>query len=250
MDLSGNLLVVNFKTYDEATGDNALELLRVCDKVAAETGVTIVAAPSLLDLEGCCSTANDEGLDNVVIFSQHSDPDFRQGKPGNNTGRILTRKLKEIGVAGSILNHSERKLTHRLDDGMSVSIIESRVKSLKDEDLTSIVCCGFDDKDLTNEEGKLLAALEPDYIAVEPPELIGGDVSVTTKPELITEFVSVVSEVNPNVSILTGAGVKNGEHAKKACELGTKGVLVASGIIKPKQVSQQEALSEMASGLK
>lgn len=250
MDLSGNLLVVNFKTYDESTGDNALELLRVCDRVASESGVDIVAVPALLDLERCCRTAKEEGLNDVVIFAQHVDPSFKEGKLGNNTGRILAAKLRELGVQGSLLNHSERKLTRRAGEDMDVGEIKARVSALKAEGLKSIVCCGWEAQDLTVKEGKLIAASKPDYIAVEPPEMIGGDVSVTTKPELITGFVKAIMDVDKNIGILTGAGVKNGEHAAKAIKLGTKGVLVASGIVKPKEGAQEEALTEMAGGLK
>ena len=90
------------------------------------------------------------------------------------------------------------------------------------------------------EEAKALATLSPTFIAVEPPELIGGDISVTTAdPEIVSGTPQVVKQANANVRVLCGAGVKNGEDVAKAIELGTEGVLLASGVTKaedPKSV--------------
>jgi triosephosphate isomerase len=83
------------------------------------------------------------------------------------------------------------------------------------------------------EEAKALAKLGPTFIAVEPPELIGGDISVTTAdPSIVSDTVSAVKSVNPDVRILCGAGVKNGNDVAKAIELGAEGVLLASGVTK------------------
>ena len=40
-------LFINFKTYHEATGSNAVELALLCEKLSAGTGKTIVVVPSL-----------------------------------------------------------------------------------------------------------------------------------------------------------------------------------------------------------
>ena len=70
-------------------------------------------------------------------------------------------------------------------------------------------------------------------VAVEPPELIGGDVSVTSvDPRIVSDTVEVVNSINPEVTTLCGAGVKNGMDVAKAIELGTSGVLLASGVTK------------------
>jgi len=70
-------------------------------------------------------------------------------------------------------------------------------------------------------------------IAVEPPELIGGDISVTSAdPTIVSNTVSLVNSVNPQVVTLCGAGVKNGQDVSTAIELGTSGVLLASGVTK------------------
>ena len=85
------------------------------------------------------------------------------------------------------------------------------------------------------EQAKKIASLNPTMIAVEPPELIGGDISVTTAdPDIIKNTVEAVKSVNPNVDVLTGAGIKNGMDVEMAIKLGTVGVLLASGVTKAK----------------
>jgi triosephosphate isomerase len=115
------------------------------------------------------------------------------------------------------VNHSENRL--RLAD------IEHVVERLSGCELDSVVC--------TNNAtvSRAAAAVHPTFVAVEPPELIGGDISVTTAdPEIVSYSVELVKSVAPDVRVLCGAGVKNGDDVRKALELGTEGVLLASGV--------------------
>ena len=96
------------------------------------------------------------------------------------------------------------------------------------------------------DEAKELAKLGPTYIAVEPPELIGGDISVTTAdPDIIKSTVDAVKSVNENIRVLCGAGVKNGNDVKMALSLGAEGVLLASGVTKAEDPS--EILNDLVS---
>jgi triosephosphate isomerase len=90
------------------------------------------------------------------------------------------------------------------------------------------------------------ATLRPNFIAYEPPELIGGDVSVTSaEPSIISD---VVKACNPkNVRVLVGAGVKTSEDARKSIELGADGVLIASGIVKAREPAK--ALNAIIHGI-
>jgi len=91
-----------------------------------------------------------------------------------------------------------------------------------------------------------VAALGPDYVAVEPPELIGTGIPVSkAKPEVITDTVELVKKVNPEVKVLTGAGISSGEDVKKALELGSVGVLLASGVTKAKD--PEKAIRDLVS---
>ena len=92
------------------------------------------------------------------------------------------------------------------------------------------------------------ASFSPNFIAVEPPELIGGDISVTTAdPDIISGSVNAVKDINKNIKVLCGAGVKNGRDVAKSIELGASGVLLASGIVKAKDKGR--VIRDLASGL-
>jgi triosephosphate isomerase (TIM) len=223
-------IVVNFKTYQEATGKRALALARICDEVAEEFNANIVVAVQAADIR---LVASEVG---IPVFAQHIDG----VKYGSATGWVLPEAVAEAGAKGTLINHSERKLT--------VEEIGPRLLRAREANLTTIVCSGMKTTEDTILETRRIASLGPDYIAAEPPELIGGDVSVTTRPHLITAVVEAVTAVDPRVGVLTGAGVKTGEHVRDAIRLGTKGVLLASGVTKAKD--PKAALIDLAKGLK
>jgi len=204
-------LVVNFKTYMEATGKRAIELAKVAEDVSRETGVTIIVAPQFTDIEPVSKTVD------IPVFSQHMDA----VKPGAHTGHVLAEAVKSAGADGSLLNHSERRIN-------PPEIAES-VKLCAEADLRSLVCAD------TTEASVGIAKMIPDMIAIEPPELIGTGISVSkARPELITESVNEIRRLTRRVKVLCGAGVTSAEDVSKALELGSEGVLVASGIVKSK----------------
>ena len=207
------IILVNFKTYLEATGKKSLEIAKAAEKVSLETEVCIGLAPQFADITPTASFTA------VPVFAQHIDPI----KPGSFTGHILPEAVKEAGAVGTLINHSERRL--KLAD------IDATITRAREVGLISVVC--------TNNAAvsAAAAALKPDVIAVEPPELIGSGIPVSkAKPEVVTGTVELVKQVNPNVVILCGAGITKGEDVAAALELGTEGVLVASGIVKAKDV--------------
>ncbi|RLI36998.1 triose-phosphate isomerase [Candidatus Bathyarchaeota archaeon] len=204
-------ILVNFKTYSEATGRRALELAKKAEKVSLESEVCIGVAPQFVDIPTIASEVE------IPVFAQHIDPI----KPGSFTGHVLPEAVKEAGAVGTIINHSERRL--RLAD------IDEAVKRAREVNLASVVCTNNADVSAS------AAALKPDMIAVEPPELIGTGIPVSrAKPEVVTGTVELVKRINPDVIILCGAGITSGEDVAAALRLGTEGVLVASGIVKAK----------------
>jgi len=195
----------------EATGKRAIELAKVAEDVSRETGVTIIVAPQFTDIEPVSKTVD------IPVFSQHMDA----VKPGAHTGHVLAEALKSAGADGSLLNHSERRI--------NPSEITESVKLCAEADLRSLVCAD------TTEASVGIAKMMPDMIAIEPPELIGTGISVSkARPELITESVNEIRKLNRGVKVLCGAGVTSAEDVSKALELGSEGVLVASGIVKSK----------------
>jgi triosephosphate isomerase len=203
------LIVINFKCYEAGTGSNALKLAKICDFVSKEHGVEIAIAPQFTDIYRISQEVD------IPILSQHLDPI----EPGAFTGHISARSIKEVGVVGTLINHSERRL--KLDE------IEKCVSIAKKYRLVTI-CCSSD-----VDESKKITNFSPDFIAYEPPELIGTGISVSqTKPEVVVQTVNEVKRINPIVEVLCGAGITDGEDVKKALELGTVGILVASGVVK------------------
>jgi triosephosphate isomerase len=209
--LRGLLLIVNFKTYIEATGKRAIELAKVAEEVSRDTGVTIIVAPQFTDIEPVSKTVD------IPVFSQHID----SVKPGAHTGQVLAEAVKSAGAEGTLLNHSERRInTSEIDDTM---------KLCSDADLLSLVCAD------TTQASVNIAKMLPDMIAIEPPELIGTGISISkARPELITESVRQIRKVNHRVTVLCGAGVTTAEDVSKALELRSQGVLVASSVVKSK----------------
>jgi triosephosphate isomerase len=215
------LILVNFKTYSEATGKKAVELAKKAEKVSLETKVSIGVAPQFTDIAAVASSTK------IPVFAQHVDPI----EPGSHTGHVLADAVKEAGAMGTLINHSERQL--------KLSDIDMAVRVAREKKLVSVVCAN------NQTVSAAAAALKPDIIAVEPPELIGTGIPVSkAKPEVVLNTVKLVKEVNPKVTVLCGAGISHGEDVTAALRLGTQGVLVASSIVKAKD--QYRILREFA----
>ena len=204
------LIVVNFKTYSSAHGANAEMLAKfMAEADATCDSADFVAVVSAFDLASVKAAAP-----NLQVWAQHLDPvGF-----GSNTGWLHPETAIERGATGTIINHAEHKV--------SIDHVKNLLAQLPDG--FPVCACAAD-----LDEAKALAALGPTMIAVEPPELIGGDISVTTAdPEIVSGTANLVKSVNPDVRVLCGAGVKNGDDVAMAIQLGTEGVLLASGVTK------------------
>jgi len=206
---SNPAVIVNFKVYSEVEGVKALELAEICAKVAEETGANLVVCPPMVELSYVADQVE------IPVYSQNVDP----RKPGSGTGFTTPSLVKSAGASGTLINHSEHK--------QPASDVGSCVQLCKDLNLVTCVCAD------TVDIAKDLAQFSPDYIAVEPPELIGGDISVTTaNPGIVSGTVEAVKSVDKKIKVLCGAGVKNGGDVKTAVDLGAEGVLLASGVVK------------------
>ena len=217
------LIVVNFKTYETAMGAKAVELAKAMER-ASNSNVRMVAVVSAFDLHSV-----QQAAPTLEIWSQHLDP---VGK-GSFTGWLQPDNAIERGAKGTIINHAEHKVN-----------IE-HVKELMNQLPSSfpICACAADVN-----EAHQLAELGPTFIAVEPPELIGGDISVTTAdPTIVSDTVTAVQSINPDVRVLCGAGVKDGDDVRTAVELGAHGVLLASGVTKAENV--EDVLANRVAGL-
>lgn len=216
-------VMINYKTYDQASGHDAEELTKIAHEVMKETGKSICACPQAPDLYRCSQ-------EHIPILAQHEDTEL----PGGHTGKITIKSIKENGCVGSLINHSENRIEFEK--------INQLIHMLRQEELISVVCV----RDV--HEATAIAKLHPDVIAIEPPELIGGDVSVTSaNPNIVSDAVNAVETINEDIIVLCGAGVKTGEDVTRAIELGASGVLIASGVTKAQD--KKAALLDLVSGL-
>lgn len=223
-ELKTPVLFLNFKTYKESSAENALSLAKLAEQAFNETGKQIVLVVQALDLQKIAGSVK------IPVFVQHIDPTGQ----GSFTGKISPENAKLSGAVGTILNHAEYKLSN--------SLLEESIKKAKESGLKVMACAE------TIERAKQIASFSynPDFIAVEPPELIGGNVSVSTaSPEIISETVKEVQKI-ASIPVITGAGIKNSSDVRKALELGTKGVFVASGVVKAE--NQKKAILELLNG--
>ncbi|MBR9690187.1 triose-phosphate isomerase [Candidatus Woesearchaeota archaeon] len=213
------ILIVNFKTYSHSTGENALKLAKICDEIAKKTGKSIAVAVLPEDINTISKQIS------IPVLAQHVDGI----EYGSHTGHVLPESIKNHGAVGSLLNHSEDQ--YRFRD------LKKATMRMKETGMISVICAA------SPRMSKKVAMLNPEFVAVELSELIGGDVSVSTaKPKIISKTVKIVKRKSPNTVVLCGAGVNSFDDVKKALELGAQGVLVASAIVKsenPKKVIEE-----------
>jgi triosephosphate isomerase len=205
------MFVINCKNYEEVSGDKIIKFIKIAEQVSKKYEIKIAIAPPQ-HLIGLVANSS------ITILAQHVD----DSKIGSTTGFIIPELLKKSKVKGSLVNHSEHRIS-----GKEIEKLVLKLKGLK---MTSIVCV----KNIA--EVKKYLKLNPDFIAIEPPELIGSGKAISTeKPELIAKAADIVNNSKNKTKLLCGAGIVSGGDVKKAIELGSKGILVASGIIKAKK---------------
>lgn len=218
--MAGPLLLINFKTYEEGTGDRGLKMAKIIEKVALQTGANIAIAVQIAEIQRISSEVA------IPVYSQHMDGIHF----GANTGWVLPETIKNAGAAGVVLNHAEH--------GMEPQKLREAMDRAKELRLKTVVCAN------TPDFAKAVAKFSPDYVAVEPPELIGGTISVSTaKPEVITNSLKMIGKI----PLLVGAGVKTREDVKKGMQLGASGVFVASAVMKA--LNPEKIVKELAEGL-
>jgi triosephosphate isomerase len=197
-------VLVNLKAYP----CDPVAVAAAARDVAAGSGVRIGVAAQAAHIERVAETG-------VETWAQHVAPIAH----GSHTGHALAEAAVDAGATGTLLNHSERRL--RLAD------IDGSLDAARRVGLGTVVCAN------DPEQVAAAAALGPDAVAVEPPELIGGDVSVATAdPDVVEDAVAAARRVDPDVDVYCGAGISTGEDVAAAADLGADGVLLASGVAK------------------
>ncbi|MFB6255500.1 MAG: triose-phosphate isomerase [Haloplanus sp.] len=212
-------VLVNLKTYP----CDPVDVAEAAAAVADASGVRIGVAPQAATLERVAATG-------VETWAQHVAPVAH----GSHTGHTLAETVADAGATGTLCNHSERRLT--------LADIDGAIDAADRADLETVICANNPD------QVAAVAALGPDAVAVEPPELIGGDVSVgTADPDIVEGAVAAAAAVDPDVSVYCGAGVSTGDDLTAAADLGADGVLLASGVAKADD--PRAALSDLVAGI-
>jgi len=217
------LFLLNLKSYPGHLGSGAIRVAKLLESLGSETGVATAIAPPLPDL------ARVAELVRVPVLAQHVDP----GEAGPRTGYVPVEAIEAAGARGSLVNHSEHP--------MAFPDIEDAVRRLAAHRLVAVVCAA------DVERSRRLAETRPPYLAVEPPELIGGDRAVSTaRPEVVSGTVAAVHSVSPDTLVLCGAGVHDRNDVARALELGAEGVLVASAVTRAPDA--EKAIRELLAG--
>ena len=199
------IIIVNLKTYN--FGKKELELVKKIQK--ADKEIIIGVQPTeIYQIKKAVKNP---------IYSEHVDYQL----PGRNTGFILPEAVKSAGAVGAFLNHSE----HRLE----FKEIKEAVRRCKAVNLK----VGIFAKDL--KQALKLKKLKPDYLMIEPPELVAGEISVSkAKPDLIKNIAKKLK-----YPFIVGAGIKTSEDVKIAMELGAEGIAISSAITKSRDPTKK-----------
>lgn len=198
-------IIINLKTYKQ--GDQVLKLAKQIEKV--DKNIIVGVQPP--DIEEITRKTK------LKVFSQHVD----WQKPGRQTGFILPEAIKKDKAKGTFLNHSEHPL--------KFSILKKTMKRCKALNLKTVVFAS------TLKQAKKIKKLKPDYLVIEPPELVAGKISVSkAKPDLIKKISKKLK-----YDFIVGAGIKTNEDLKIAMKLGAKGIALSSAITKSKSPAKK-----------
>lgn len=219
------MIFVNYKTYEEASGEKAVALTKILEEVAHMSQVKIIPVVQTLDAEKVVASTTLE------VWVQHVDPvSF-----GAHTGWTLPEEVAKVGVSGVFLNHSE----HKFDNFDNLYTANEKALSAN---LKTLIFAG------NLEELKNICTLAPTYVAYEPPELVGStETSVArSQPEIISQAVEIAR--SSGLPLIVGAGVSSVEDVRKSVELGAVGVAIATAIVKASDPKTK--LLELTEGFK
>jgi triosephosphate isomerase (TIM) len=215
-------LIINFKNYEEASAANSIKLAKAAQKVAQKLKVETIVAPPQPALALVAKSVK------IPVVCQHVDDE----KQGSTTGFFVPEVAKSYGAVGSLINHSEHRIEMK-----SIASLVGRMRKLS---MTSIVCVR------TPHEVMEISVFGPDFIAIEPPELIGSGRAVSKEnPAIITRSIEAAGSRS---RVICGAGITDKGDVRAAIKLGSKGILIASGVVKAN--SWEHKIAELASGMK
>lgn len=190
-------------------GDKVVALAQVADSLAAEYAVQVFFTPQAVDIYRVAHATS-----NICVFAQHMD-----ALPvGRGVGSTLPEAVAAAGAKGVLLNHAEKPLP--------LDLIALTIQRAREVGLATMVCAG------NLEETRHVAALKPDVLLAEAPELIGTGKREDDDDQVIRRINEEVRCIAPQVKVLHGAGITNEQDVYRIMRAGAEGTGSTSGILK------------------
>jgi len=188
-------------------GEDVIELAKAADVASEKYGVDIIFTTPVVEIARVKAATK-----HIHVFAPHMDP----LRPGRGLADTLPESLVAAGAEGVMLNHVEKPLT--------LSVLRETIQRADEVGLVTIVCS---DSCL---EASMVAKMNPNIIVAEPSELIGTGVSLG--PEYVAAATNAVKDVNPEILVLTAAGIANGQDVYNTIIAGADATGSSSGIAK------------------
>ncbi|MBR4443403.1 MAG: triose-phosphate isomerase [Clostridia bacterium] len=188
-------------------GDDVLNLALAADAAAEKYDVDVIFTTPFTEIRRVA-----EATKRLFVFAPHMDP----LPVGRGLADILPEAVKAAGAKGVMLNHCERPLT--------LSVLRQTILRAKALELETIVCAD------SIAEARAIAALGPDIIVAEPTELIGT--GKASSMDYVRASIEAVKGVNPDILVLQGAGISNGQDVYNVIHAGAEATGSSSGIVK------------------
>ena len=188
-------------------GQDVIDLAKAADAASEKYDVDIIFTTPVVEIARVKAATR-----RIHVFAPHMDPI----RPGRGLADTLPESLVAAGAEGVMLNHCEKPLT--------LGVLKATIERAKEVGLTTIVCA-----DSCAEAG-MIARLKPDIIVAEPTELVGTGVSCG--PEYVKTAMQAVKDVDPDILVLTAAGIAGGQDVYDIIAAGADATGSSSGVAK------------------
>ena len=188
-------------------GQDVIDLAKAADAASEKYGVDIIFTTPVVEIARVKAATR-----RIHVFAPHMDP----LRPGRGLADTLPESLVAAGAEGVMLNHCEKPL--------SLSVLKATIERAKEVGLTTIVCAD------SCTEASMIARLKPDIIVAEPTELVGTGVSCG--PDYVQAAMRAVRDVDPEILVLTAAGIANGQDVYDIIAAGADATGSSSGVAK------------------
>jgi triosephosphate isomerase len=201
------LFEIGLKGY--CYGEDAVALAREADRASAEFGIRVIFDPQAVDI-----AAVARATEHLLVFAQHMDP----VEVGRGAGAVLPEALRAAGAVGTMLNHSERRMT--------LADLHRAIERADEVGLATMVCSD------SPEEAVALAQFHPSIVLSEPPALIGGARSVGTEMrDFVAATIAGVRAVDAAIVVMCSAGIRTPDDVAAMVGLGVGATGSTSGIV-------------------